>query len=59
MVLILDAIKARCPKCGCTDFASPPLPLPLGSPLTCARCAAQVFYEEIVEQIARVDREQQ
>ena len=59
MVLILDSIKARCPKCGHTDFASPPLPLPLGSPLTCANCDAQIFYEEIIDQVTRASREQQ
>jgi len=52
MVLILDSIKAQCPKCGHTDFASPALPLPLGSPLTCAQCSAQIFYYELVEQVA-------
>ena len=59
MVLILDAIKARCPKCGHTDFASPLLPLPLGSPLTCAQCAARVFYDELVEQVTTEARRQE
>jgi len=59
MVLILDSIKAQCPKCGHTDFASPALPLPLGSPLTCAQCSAQIFYEEIIDQVTRACREQE
>lgn len=59
MVLILDSIKARCPQCGHTDFASPLAPLPLGSPLTCANCSARIFYDEIVEQVTVASRQQE
>jgi DNA-directed RNA polymerase subunit RPC12/RpoP len=50
MQLILDAIVARCPSCGHRDFSNPPRPLPVGSPLTCARCGAKVSYTDLSEQ---------
>ena len=50
MQLILDAIIAKCPACGHQDFPSPAKPLPLGSPLTCGKCAAKVFYTQLAEQ---------
>jgi len=56
MTLILDSIKARCPRCGHVDFAPPARPLPPGSPLTCAKCSATVFYEELLEQVENRDQ---
>ena len=50
MQLILDAIVARCPTCGHQDFSSPENPLPAGSPLTCAKCRAKVFYAQLAQQ---------